>query len=131
MRISRELDEGRKEETKKATHLLLCFEVGVVLGHVLRWPLLDQTATQQPDGQTSHKHADVRYKDSDAVPCVCPDHAEDKNKKNRLKEGRHLFLEYKHPITIESEVGLVSWDRRRMENRIEGKKCLNFARVLI
>lgn len=55
------------------------------------------------------------------------------NKKNRLTEGRHLFLEhkyeYKHPITIEREIGLVSWDRRVMENRIEGKKCINFARA--
>ncbi|TNN88496.1 hypothetical protein EYF80_001279 [Liparis tanakae] len=33
--------------------------LGVVLGHVLTRPLLDQTAAQQPDGQAGHKHADL------------------------------------------------------------------------
>lgn len=68
------------------THLFLRLEVRVVLGHVLRRPLLDQTATQQPDGQADHEHADVREEDSDAVPCICTNHAGDKQKNRECTE---------------------------------------------
>lgn len=70
--------------TTHKTHLFLCVEVCVVLGHVLRRPLLDQSATQQPDGQADHKHADVRDEHSDAVPCVCTNHTWDKQKTEDL-----------------------------------------------
>lgn len=62
------------------THLLLCVKVSVVLCHVLRRPLLDQTATQKPDCQASHEHADVRDEHPDAIPCICPNHAGDRQK---------------------------------------------------
>lgn len=69
--------------TINQTHLFLGFEVGVVLGHVLRRPLLDQTAAQQPDSQTGHEHADVGDEHADAVARICTDHAGDKQRKPR------------------------------------------------
>lgn len=69
--------------TTNETHLFLGFEVGVVLGHVLTRPLLDQTAAQQPDDQAGHKHADVRDEHSDAIPCICTDHTGNKQRTPR------------------------------------------------
>ncbi len=66
--------------TTNETHLFLYFKVSIVLGHVLRRPLLDETSTQQPDGQAGHEHADIRDEHSDAVPCICTDHTGDKQK---------------------------------------------------
>lgn len=62
------------------THLFLCIKVCVVLGHVFRRSLLDQSATQQPDGQARHEHADVGEEHPDPVPRIRADHAADKQR---------------------------------------------------
>lgn len=111
-----------KKERKKA-HLFFRFKVGVVLGHVLRWPLLDQTATQQPDGQASYKHANVRDEHSYAVPRICPNHTGDKQKTQlNLTERTTCFLKVKINTSILEILGLDCNHNQMMERGTEYKK---------
>lgn len=68
------LSAGRK------THVFLGIKVGVVMSHVLRGPVLDQAATQKPNCQTTHEHADVGDEHSDAISRVSSHHTGDVQK---------------------------------------------------
>ena len=69
---------------RSVTHLVLRLVFCVVLGHFLRRPLVVyQTATQQPGGQTSHEHPNVRDEHPDAIPCIRPNHTRTESKSRR------------------------------------------------
>ena len=57
--------------------------MSVVLGHVLRGPLLHQAAAHQPYSQARQEHADVREEHADPVLGVRPDYASGHH-------GRHM-----------------------------------------
>lgn len=81
-------EHGRRGfATTDKTHLFLGVKVGVVLGHVLGRPLLDQAAAQKPYRQAGHEHADVGDEDSDAVSRIRSDHTAEKTR-GRTADGK-------------------------------------------
>lgn len=87
------------------TYLFLWLEVFIVLCHVLRRPLLDQTATQQPDAQADHKHADIGDEHSDAIPRICTSHAGDK----QTKDGTQTLTESRRSVPQSADESQKSW----------------------
>lgn len=96
---------SRLHFSSNETYLFLWLEVFIVLCHVLRRPLLDQTATQQPDAQADHKHADIGDEHSDAIPRICTSHAGDK----QTKDGTQMLTESRRSVPQSADESQKSW----------------------